>query len=363
MTVNLQVITRNKPCRVLHSHSEDRRIVSIFMIMMSRAGCGLLLNPPRPMLLRGFPALRFVLVLSVGRSAGGAETSVGQSAGGAEISSCGAAGGGCGSRGTCVGGTCVCTGGFSGAQCATPPDPCRYPAAVHCGATARCLNGTCVRRNPCEGVDCGAHGRCGRAGVCECDEGFRGSNCIDVDTCHSGPCLNGGTCYQGTDVRADGPAHEQLGAAWAGRYVCACAGGYEGAHCECLGCSPHGACHPDEAAPPGQGGGRCHCEAGWSGERCDVDIDECASSPCQGGSTCEDGVAAYGCVCAVGWEGDNCATNPDDCASSPCLHGGMCSDGASAYSCECTAGYAGNDCAEALTACSSRPCLHGGSCA
>ena len=34
----------------------------------------------------------------------------------------------------------------------------------------------------------------------------------------------------------------------------------------------------------------------------------------------------------------------DDCASAPCQHGGTCTDEINGYSCECSAGYTGNDC-------------------
>ena len=30
----------------------------------------------------------------------------------------------------------------------------------------------------------------------------------------------------------------------------------------------------------------CECEAGWTGDRCQVDIDECIPSPCQNGGSC-----------------------------------------------------------------------------
>ena len=39
-----------------------------------------------------------------------------------------------------------------------------------------------------------------------------------------------------------------------------------------------------------------------------TDIDECASSPCQNGGTCTDGVNSYTCTCVAGYEGDNCET-------------------------------------------------------
>ena len=36
------------------------------------------------------------------------------------------------------------------------------------------------------------------------------------------------------------------------------------------------------------------------------DIDECASSPCQNGGTCIDGINSYTCNCVPGHTGDNC---------------------------------------------------------
>lgn len=41
----------------------------------------------------------------------------------------------------------------------------------------------------------------------------------------------------------------------------------------------------------------CYCTAGYTGENCDVDIDECQSDPCAAGSTCVDRLAMYECVC------------------------------------------------------------------
>ena len=37
-----------------------------------------------------------------------------------------------------------------------------------------------------------------------------------------------------------------------------------------------------------------------------VDIDECASDPCQNDGTCIDQVAGFECECADGYEGDVC---------------------------------------------------------
>ena len=37
-----------------------------------------------------------------------------------------------------------------------------------------------------------------------------------------------------------------------------------------------------------------------------ANIDECASSPCQTGSTCVDDVNMYSCTCEAGWTGTHC---------------------------------------------------------
>eukprot|EP01045_Picozoa_sp_COSAG04_P010016 COSAG04_NODE_601_length_12210_cov_5.548510_1_plen_84_part_10 len=61
----------------------------------------------------------------------------------------------CANGGACVAGACHCTGGYGGAACDEPPDPCRYPVAVHCGEGARCVAGRCERADACDGVVCG----------------------------------------------------------------------------------------------------------------------------------------------------------------------------------------------------------------
>ena len=86
---------------------------------------------------------------------------------------------------------------------------------------------------------------------------------------------------------------------------------------------------------------KCVCNDGWLQDevapfKCTVDVDECWSGPCQNGGTCVDSSSdvsvapnEYRCDCVSGWggvttaafTGQDCETDTDECASSPCIHG------------------------------------------
>lgn len=101
--------------------------------------------------------------------------------------------------------------------------------------------------------------------------------------------------------------------------------------------------------------------------RCLSDFNECDSNPCLNSGTCEDGVNKFICHCLPGYggwvlftiygkylekittsvvtcdlfSGTRCETNIDECGSNPCQHGGTCIDKLNAYKCECISGYTG----------------------
>lgn len=86
----------------------------------------------------------------------------------------------------------------------------------------------------------------------------------------------------------------------------------------------------------------CDCASGFTGSKCDEEVDECESGPCQNGATCyvsstlltdkkttllhtsQDLVNDYGCHCAAGFTGKNCQTDINECDSFPCFNGGHC---------------------------------------
>ncbi|XP_053372931.1 fibropellin-1-like [Mercenaria mercenaria] len=102
-------------------------------------------------------------------------------------------------------------------------------------------------------------------------------------------------------------------------------------------CKNNGTCHSNEALFT------CTCMAGYTGNVCETDIDECASSPCLMG----------------GFTGVQCETNINDCASHPCYHNIPCIDLVDDYRCECPPFMAGKGCEQFVGRCSENPCHHG----
>nr|XP_058909699.1 sushi, nidogen and EGF-like domain-containing protein 1 isoform X1 [Kogia breviceps] len=106
----------------------------------------------------------------------------------------------------------------------------------------------------------------------------------------------------------------------------------------------------------------CACLSGFTGRRCHLDVNECASHPCQNGGTCTHGVNSFICQCPAGFGGPTCETAQSPCDAKECENGGRCqAEGGSAV-CACAAGYTGAACETDVDECGSDPCLNGGSC-
>ncbi|XP_053314489.1 sushi, nidogen and EGF-like domain-containing protein 1 isoform X2 [Spea bombifrons] len=242
---------------------------------------------------------------------------------------------------------CVCNRGFSGKHCETvKPSPC---------SLSPCRNGgTCKESHEdyyclCPYPFTGRH----------CETGMRGP-------CSSGPCSNGGTCFH-----------------YLGKYKCDCPPNYSGRHCEKeLGCGP-----PEQvkyaqmivtSTWPG-GKAEYHCNDGyvlsspnntrvcsedgmWSEAPQCEEIDECESQPCRNGALCKDRVSHFLCHCQEGYSGRYCEIEMNECLSEPCKNGGSCQDLSGAFLCICPEGFTGTQCEIELDGCDSSPCQNGGIC-
>ena len=170
----------------------------------------------------------------------------------------------------------------------------------------------------CVDRPCGPNGRCVdgiREYPCECYPGYElteKDECIDIDHCANDPCGPNGIC---SDYTSMSPAYTYEFAivsytedssynAATGTYMCDCNRGYE---------FQNGAC---------------------------LDIDDCASNPCDPNGKCIDGVDKYSCNCNSGYEFiDGTCMDIDNCGNNPCGDNGTCVDGIEEYSCECDPGY------------------------
>ncbi|KAJ0065223.1 hypothetical protein NL108_006584, partial [Boleophthalmus pectinirostris] len=106
----------------------------------------------------------------------------------------------------------------------------------------------------------------------------------------------------------------------------------------------------------------CSCLAGFTGRRCQIDVNECASNPCQNGGTCEDQINSFVCQCLPGYTGVRCETDIDECKDKPCFNSAQCVQGVGNFTCVCEPGYTGLLCEIDINECDSQPCLNGAEC-
>ena len=113
-------------------------------------------------------------------------------------------------------------------------------------------------------------------------------------------------------------------------------------------------------------GYRCNCLPGTYGDSCELNYDDCYSSPCHYGGNCIDGFQDYTCDCPSGTSGKDCSINPDECLSNPCRNGATCINGNNAPICQCPSDYYGTLCQYAYFTpsnyCNPDPCMNGATC-
>ena len=283
------------------------------------------------------------------------------------------------SQGQCLYGMCVCEPGWTGDGCTEQAcSPACHPERGTCTAsgdqaTCQCMAGwTGVQCTELDcprfgGIGCSGRGTCylgaADARLCNCESGWGGSAC-EFPSCGTAPlnsCSNRGVCACVPTASDPAPRGDLPITSCAGAnrtQQCECSGGYAGADCTITCprgasgdvCGFHGTCVADAAAAANSsgtafaGGVRCVCDAGWSGQLCEVPV--CPGFPeCNGRSRGECVRTSSGatCQCYIGFQGAACdaLACPSDCSGN-----GVCqlsSEGSP--QCACAYGFGGGDCA------------------
>ncbi|XP_046357676.2 uncharacterized protein LOC124135985 [Haliotis rufescens] len=107
-------------------------------------------------------------------------------------------------------------------------------------------------------------------------------------------------------------------------------------------CSSMCNCHPQGSQGCDKMTG-CMCHSGWTGDKCDLDKNECSTVTCQANSDCHNLPGSYQCRCRSGYSlsADNTTCDEiNECSSSKdnmCDH--TCHDTEGSYYCSCNPGF------------------------
>ncbi|GFS13682.1 fibrillin-1 [Elysia marginata] len=181
------------------------------------------------------------------------------------------------------------------------------------------------------------------SGNCNCNSGWSGADCAtDVDECTD----NSHNCTSKPDSTCENTP---------GSFVCKCDDGFYTNRSLCSACQAFtfgdectGTCDCNREYSSGCNAvsGACTCQDGWTGTRCDTDIDECAvNNNCTLANrinwVCANTPGSFVCQCDEGYEDSNgVCTDIDECAAdftNVCNQN--CTNSIGNYTCSCNSGY------------------------
>ncbi|XP_048837555.1 protocadherin Fat 4 isoform X3 [Brienomyrus brachyistius] len=174
---------------------------------------------------------------------------------------------------------------------------------------------------------------------------------ITSNPCLTSPCQNGATCSRSIYISQDfavleSPTVILVSPRQMEIFNCSCLTGFTGTRCETdIDECNKDLCRHGATCINYPGGFSCQCMRGFTGKHCSSDIDECQSVPCHNGGTCLNIAGTFLCSCQFGFEGDLCEHVVDHCMSSPCLQG-RCINVPIGYTCDCPFGTGGEHCEE-----------------
>jgi hypothetical protein len=112
--------------------------------------------------------------------------------------------------------------------------------------------------------------------------------------------------------------------------------------------------------------GTCCCAPNYTGPRCELTINFCASSPCRNGGLCVPTQTGFTCNCLPGFSGILCQTVIDPCRNLTlqCSGAGTCIPflNFTGFTCSCFEGFTGQFCEKQIDFCSTKPCLNNATC-
>ncbi|XP_078419458.1 protein delta homolog 1 isoform X2 [Cetorhinus maximus] len=226
-----------------------------------------------------------------------------------------------------------------------------FAQGTECKLGCHSLNGFCETTGECrcksgwQGELCDKcipfpgclHGTCTKSWECICEEGWAGSLCDTAShSCSPAqPCANNSTCVESED----------------GGYICICGQEFIGSHCQLRKgscyingslCQNGGSCLDDNGFAVKD---YCLCMPGFTGDFCEISINNCNPNPCANSGTCTDLVSGFSCFCPVGFTGKSCDYSITSCLSHPCRNGGTCHDHPrGGFDCACLPEYGGETC-------------------